>query len=949
MHNSQSDLSEYSNEQTGQNMNSRKQLVCLFVFIGFILPSFAAVVSAQHASEDQNYTLPHTGTDFPVGWEDIAYGSFPPNQLRLLYPAMSDGESTEMAGNGPFPHLQFFIDSGESSDSYMDFTTRLVERGFIVAIHGESYDSTDFNEIIEQTVNVHERLEELNNSSTGPVLGSYGQFDLTHWGFGGHGFGAAGAYGAYPYWMNSTLHDSVQPPRALFGLGIDFEDWNGQHWNELAPSTWVHAPASPAASLFLTGSADEVAPTLDVETVLGQGNGLGWQIMQVLGADHYQYQDSTSFLEELNDGDATLTQEEQNSFASEHVNAYLDLMLRGSHEHFRDAFNRPLGPHVVSDSGAYLVENLLDSSFLLVNHSWITPNDNFTFGPQITVNSFVNWTLRDGRTYGDLPSGWDLDIECRVLGMNQTAGTFDANGTARCLFPMQDVAPGAHTAQMRIFVEGAASTVEFEFIRTDAPLVLTTPVPLIQVQQRGSTHVDASLFAYDPDGQEVFIQAAELVGGSVSDFTFDLDQDQRGLTVTHLVTGEEINGADIQFTLRADGDGVIDEAQTTAMIQIIPVDDPALKIADVPMQNLIEDGESILLNLTDYVQDPEGEMLFATVGGEKNGDYGPVSFTLAYGQITLTPIPNANGATVMHLLVGDGTTLPIELDIPLYVEPVNDAIIINESAWSFTVSEDESLYLNLSDLGWDLDGDNLFWTIDSSSQSVNVVRSFSQFIITPILDYSGYDDLTTINVTDGTLMVMQTLQITVAPSPDAPLLTLRELNLIDSTAGSLQWWVYDADGVIPSDTEIQVNGTIIENLSHSCVFDPFDSTNRCLSMLPLPAFQNGTVEVRVSVYDEEIGASTVAYISINMSASQPEPTPTLSEPDGFEWLSANLLATLSLVVLIVLVSIVVLLRKGAKNYSQLPDVEVEVENESEEESTDTPLGGGLLARASRKK
>ena len=69
----------------------------------------------------------------------------------------------------------------------MDFTTRLVERGFIVAVHGESYDSTDFNEIIEQTVNVHERLEELNNSSTGPVLGSYGQFDLTHWGFGGHG------------------------------------------------------------------------------------------------------------------------------------------------------------------------------------------------------------------------------------------------------------------------------------------------------------------------------------------------------------------------------------------------------------------------------------------------------------------------------------------------------------------------------------------------------------------------------------------------------------------------------------------------------------------------------------------------------------------------------------------------------------------------------------------
>ena len=129
----------------------------------------------------------------------------------------------------------------------------------------------------------------------------------------------------------------------------------------------------------------------------------------------------------------------------------------------------------------------------------------------------------------------------------------------------------------------------------------------------------------------------------------------------------------------------------------------------------------------------------------------------------------------------------------------------------------------------------------------------------------------------------RTLQITVTPSPDAPILTLRELNLIDSTAGSLQWWVYDADGVISiAVAEVQVNGTVIENLSHSCVFDPDDSTNRCLSMLPLPASHNGTVEVRVSVYDEEIGASTVAYISINMSPSQPEPTLPTSESDGLE-------------------------------------------------------------------
>ena len=928
-------------------MKPTKQLACLLVLIGLLLPCIGVFVSAEHPQEDTNFAPIHTATDFPVGWDDLNYGTLPPNQLRLLYPAMTSGEGAEMAGNGPFPNVQFFVDSGETLDSYMDFTSRLVERGYVVAVHRQAYDSTDFAEILEQIVDVHDLLQELNNSSSSPITGSFGQFDLSHWGIGGHGVGAAGAYGVYPYWMNSSLHETVQPPRGIFGLGIDFSDWDEDHWSDLAPSTWPHAPARPSVGLFLTGSADEVYPVLDAESVLAQGDGLGWQIMQVLGADHYQFQDSTSFLEGLSDGDASITQEEQNSIASEHVNAYLDLTLRGSHERFRDAFNRPLGPHVVSDNDAYIVEDLLDSELLLLNHTWIAPNGNSTFGPQITVNTFANWTMRDGRTYGDLPSGWDLEIECRILGMNVTAGIFDANGTALCLFPMQDVAPGAHTAQMRIFVEGAASTIEFEFVRTDAPLELTIPVPEIEVEQRGSVHVDASLFGYDPDGQDVFIYAAELVGGSVSDFSFLVDEDKRGLTVEHTVNEELVNGAEIKLTLRAGGEGVIDEAETTSMIQIIPVDDPVVKIADVPMQNLIEDGDSIFVNLSQYVQDPEGEMLFATVGGESNGFYGPVHFSFANGQMNITPIPNGNGATVVHLLVGDGINIPIELDVPLFVEPVNDDIIVNDSMWSVSISEDDSLYLNLSELAWDLDGDNLFWTIDSKSQSVNVVRSFSQFIITPKLDYSGFDDLTTINVTDGTMTVSRVLNITVISSPDAPILTLQELNLIDSSAGSLQWWVYDADGIIPDATEIQVNGSILENLSHSCVYDSTDFTNRCLSMLPLPPYHNGSIEVRVSVFDEEIGSETVAYISVNLTATQPgvEQPPT-DESNGLESLSVTLLALGGIVVIVVLIGIVVMLQlKGSKNYTELPIVEVE---EEQIEPSPVSRSGGLLARAQQK-
>ena len=928
-------------------MGLRLRTMCLLVLLGLMLPSLSGLVSANHPAEDQSFTTPHSGVDFPVGWEDLTYftgSGFTAVQrdYRLLYPAMTSGEGADMAGNGPFPHVQFLIDTGESSSSYMNFASRLVQRGFMVAVHDDVLDSTNFPTILRHVTGIQSELEQLNNTSSSSIEGTFGQFDLNHWGIGGHGVGAAAAYGVYPYWLNSTLAGQVQPPRAVFGLGADFADWDDEHWDDLAPEDWIHSPASPSAGLFLTGSADEVFSSSEVEETLSAGSGFGWQLMEVLGADHYQYQESTSILEGFNDGDASISQEEQNEMAAEHINDYLDVTLRGSHEHFRDAFNRPMGPHVVSDSDAYIVENLLESDFLLVQETSISPNGTTIFGPQVTVNFFAEWTMRDGRNYSDLPSGWDLNIECSVSGMGGTEGQFNANGTASCFFPMQDVAPGFHTATIRIFVEGASSTLSFSFTRTDAPLVLVSPPPMIDVEQRSSIHIDAASYAYDPDGQEVFVESAEFSAGSTEDFIFTVDQDQKGIQIYHNVAGEEVNGTEITMVLRAGGEGVVDEANTTAVIRVVPVDDPVSKISDVPMQNLVEDGASVTVNLSQYVSDPEGEVLFGTVGGETDGVYGPIHFSMSNGMLSISPLPDQNGATVMHLLVSDGTTLHVELDVPLYVEPVNDDIIVNESNWEITVAEDESVSVNLSDLAWDVDGDNLFWTIDSSSQSVSVVRSTGQLIITPILDYSGQDALTSINVTDQTMTVNRVLTINVTSLPDAPVLSLQELNLIDSTAGSLQWWVYDADGVIPEQTEVQVNGTPIENLTHSCVYDSTDLTNRCLSMLPLPSSHNGSVEVRVSVFDAEIGANTVAYITVNMSPSANEPVVQVdSEESNLESLIFYILG-FSVVAFVILIVLFVVLRDATSSPKSSTEPEAIPEVELGEAA---PASVGLLARA----
>ena len=76
--------------------------MCLLVLVGLLLPSFTGLVSASHPPEDQSFTTPHSGVDFPVGWEDFSYftgseSTATQREYRLLYPAMTSGEGAEMA------------------------------------------------------------------------------------------------------------------------------------------------------------------------------------------------------------------------------------------------------------------------------------------------------------------------------------------------------------------------------------------------------------------------------------------------------------------------------------------------------------------------------------------------------------------------------------------------------------------------------------------------------------------------------------------------------------------------------------------------------------------------------------------------------------------------------------------------------------------------------------
>jgi len=912
-------------------------------------------VSSAHPQESQNFKTKHTGVDFPVGYADLEAGGY---SVRIVYPAMQNGEDQAMAGNGPFPYTVFFADEGENNDDYGIISGEIVKRGTIVVITND-FDSDETENVIQSFKLLESIVELMNetNSTNNLIPSSFGNIDLDHWGVSGHGLGAAVAYSVFPFWPESELSVTIQPPRSLFGLGIDFSGWDsGDGWQNIKPADWNVDPASPATGLFMTGTVDEIARGQDNLPVITATEQLGWHWMHVLGADHYQFQDEIDdgifFGDDRGDGDASMTQTEQIDYAIAHLIPYLDLTLRGVHADFRPAFNREGSPTSSSDSQSYTEENLFQSVFLLIDNLSKSPEQVNDFGRYDTFSLISNWTLRNGEKFDEIDSEWDVNVECGVNRVVVSYGIMHGNGTVQCDYSVESLAPGIHTAFMTIMVEGAPTTVEHQFNRTDSPIALTVPAPVIEVAERGQGYILASDIGIDPDGQELFIVDAVLSGGQISNFSVQIDSDYRGLTVSHTVTGEYISGAEVDILLRADGNGIIDEIVTMLEIVVVPYNDPVVKVDDIVMQTLIEDGPAIAVNITDYAYDPEGEPLLASINEQTQGVAGPVEFYYFNGVLTLTPLADANGATVLHVRVTDGATTPVDLDIPIQVAPVDDPVTDNASMWDISISEDDTKSFNLSEFAYDIDGDTLSWTVESESTSANVaIISGDQLIISPSNDFFGNINNEWLNVSDGTNTISRLLNIDVASVPDIPVLNLMNVNIIDETAATIAWSVFDNDGASEHEIEIALDGVVQDNLQPSCIIDDSGNSKECVTMLEVPVNRSVIVEIKVTVFDEDFTAGVVQYTSINFNSTVPVTVDTEDDEDGLA-VSTTLVAVGSLGLIIMVLLLLIILR--TMRSEPVSSSDVLVENEPELDVVEQEIGvdlspSGLLSRINQNK
>ena len=722
---------------------------------------------------------PHEGPDFPVGWTDLPLNGPPGVTLRLHYPAMEDGEDATMAGNGPFTTVLFLPDDGEDAASYDLLAAALVKRGHAVAV------ADDVPPTGQGIAVLLDRLAQV-NAGDGSVAGAQDGLS-SRWLLGGHGTGAMSALVLSADWDAEERGHAA--PDALFGLGLDDDgtlvDGNGPTADAEA-MTWL----GQRVALLITGSVDDIAPV--GENVLPMLNGevhLGFHVMTVIGANHHQWQDETGFFE-FGDGDATITQAEQISIAAAHIVALLDLTTKGDLDAFPQAFNRAADGMTVSDPDAYVDENLLHARLLRFNLHGPDAYSSHGMGGHVEFTADVGvWNganiSSEGRT---------VVVECEVLGASiRSEGSISEAGEATCSLDPSALEPGPFDVRLSVYVDGVPAHADVPLLRSNGALMPVLPLPVLSLEQGSQTSVEASSLATDPDGTDVRFTSAISVGPDASRFSPSIVDNGQRVVVSDASSDDWEGVGRLNVSLEAVGDTRPLVLELEVLME--PVDNP-VEVLAAPTTVVMGEDESVrTVNLSTYAADPEGAPLVTSLGGGTNLTVGPVHVSVDGALLHVTPLPDAFGSTMLKVTVGDGSTEPVVLEVPVVVEGVDDPLRWNVTSLVIELVEDVASTLDLSSLGWDPDGVAPSFTLlgvpdDQELLSLGLVGT--ELTLAPLAHANGHLGLT-IRMSTGNESLDMVTQVVVAAVEDAG--SLRSVTATTSTGDQLdlRWTVVDPD------------------------------------------------------------------------------------------------------------------------------------------------------------
>jgi gliding motility-associated-like protein len=334
------------------------------------------------------------------------------------------------------------------------------------------------------------------------------------------------------------------------------------------------------------------------------------------------------------------------------------------------------------------------------------------------------------------------------------------------------------------------------------------------------------------------------------------------------------NGPDA-FTFKVN-DGTIDSAPATVTINVTPVNDVPVAVAQ---------------NLTT----PEDTQLPIVLTGTDN-DGNPLTYSVvtppAHGILscancaspTYTPNPNYNGSDSFTFKVNDGTVDSAPATISITVTPVNDAPVVNNQ--TVVVTEDIAKAITLT--GSDIEGSALTFTIltQPTNGTLTATGSNATWTYTPNLNYFGPDSFT-FKASDGQLdSNTGTVSITVEEVNDLPV-AVNDLAITTNEDTPVSFPITtndtDVDGVINPATVDLNPFTPAEDKTLTTAEGVYTvNSTGIVTFTPVLNYNGTTTAITYTVKDDDGGLSNVAQIQIIVLPVNDPPVVTPKTVDVIE-------------------------------------------------------------------
>lgn len=824
-------------------MRKRIGVIAWLLLSAFFAPVFAeenSIFSQVYDSQTFNTGKLNLNIDKSVGinkWQGM-----------MTYPAENQsGQAVDFNISGaPFPVLVYWVDDDEDLDNY-EWITELANSGYVVIV-APTWDNMEEEELLADMAILISQLAEYNTNGSTSVNNLIGALDLEHWGVAGHGTGAMSAALVNALWTSQSSTVNLPPPRALFALGIDISDSRVQN---LAGGT----PAEPSMALFLTGTADDLAPAADnLDKVIENWNG-GWHRMAPLGANHVQYQDESGWLEEFGDGSGSMDRDEQQDHTMDHIHPYLDLILKGDHTKWANASNRDIDPQTISDSDAYVDENLNNSRLLKITDT-TSPDEELQLGQ--SANMSINLSHRDGSILGAASSSaW-----CRHWNGSLIAGGFDdGNDSAHCSIEGDMLVPGEQVITLFAEWHGMMASHDFTLTRGNTPLQEVLPTPQISFDQHTSITLQPSLFATDPDGQDIFFMQANLSGNGSENISIYNNGSE--ITLTHVGEPEWQGSLALDIWL-SEVSSNPDTLNLSTVVTLLPVDDAVIQLTDIPQQSFDEDSDGLELNLSQWFEDPEGQDL-VVVGSSNDAN---ISIDWQDNLLHIDAAENWSGAAILNISVSDGATAAIWETFPLRVNSLLDPPVFILTNFSF--EEDSSIQIPLSSIAYDSDSGNLQYSLsdeECSEPSLTVATSGDFLVLSSRANWFGIEDCWQISVNDGSTNITSSFTVNVSSVDDAPSVAWHSPEVREDGNISLGFTFFDDDQPITHQVRIAWREGDWVDINGAACLEWSDGALACTLLLEPLFFSLGEHSIWAEI--ESQGASSgVQKLSYSISEGE---------------------------------------------------------------------------------